>query len=120
VRRTTCASAQGRFFPDLFPRVRTADLNNGDASATMPRQLAEHPQTVVAFAHFDGHICEPTRGALKAIPPHLTKDSVIGFDELNHPEFQGRTRAPKQVLGLDRTAIKRSLLGSYTPYPEAD
>jgi hypothetical protein len=42
------------------------------------------------------------------IKEHLTKGSVLGFDELNCHDFPGETLAMKEVLGLDRYAIKRS------------
>ncbi len=96
--------------------IKTTELVKGDASETVPRYLAEHPETIVAFAYFDLDIYEPTRDALKAIAPHLTRGSVIGFDELNHPEFPGETLALKEILGLDSHAIKRSPLGSYPSY----
>lgn len=100
--------------------IRTTELVKGDASVTLPEYLAAHPETIVAFAYLDFDIYEPTRDCLKAIAPHLTKGSIIGFDELNHPEFPGETVALKEVLGLDRFAIRRSPLGSYPAYLVVD
>lgn len=39
--------------------------------------------------------------------PHLTRGSVLGFDELNCGEFPGETVAVREVLGLDRVALRR-------------
>jgi hypothetical protein len=52
----------------------------------------------------------PTKKCLESIRSRLTKGSVIGFDELNYNKFPGETLALKEVLGLDKYAIKR------TPY----
>ena len=59
------------------------ELRSGDAVVEIDRYLSENPHTVVALAYFDFDIYEPTRGCLQQIVPHLTKGSVIGFDELN-------------------------------------
>jgi hypothetical protein len=103
-----------------IPHIQTTHVVKGDASVTVPAYLEEHPETIVAFAYFDLDIYAPTRDCLAAIGPHLTKGSVIGFDELNHPEFPGETVALKETLGLDRFAIRRSPLGSYPAYLVVD
>ena len=69
--------------------------------------MEKHPETIIALAYFDFDLYTPTRDCLKAILPHLTKGSVLAFDELNMPEFPGETLAVKEVLGLSRYAIRR-------------
>ncbi|MEH6588502.1 MAG: TylF/MycF/NovP-related O-methyltransferase [Halioglobus sp.] len=92
------------------------DLVHGDASLTLPAYLEKHPETVVALAYFDFDIYEPTRDCLKSILPHLTKGSVLAFDELNMPEFPGETLAVREVLGLSRYAIRRVPSSPMTSY----
>ena len=53
---------------------------------------------------------------LKAIKEHLTKGSIIGFDELNLHDFPGETLALKEVFGLDRYRIIRSPYSSVQSY----
>ena len=88
--------------------LRKFELVKGDVTVTLPEYLERHPETIVALAYLDLDLYEPTRDCLRALAPHLTKGSVIGFDELNHPEFPGETVAVREVLGLDRYRIKRS------------
>lgn len=83
------------------------ELVPGDATITVPAYLETHPETIIALAYFDFDLYTPTRDCLKAILPHLTKGSVLAFDELNMPEFPGETVAVKEVLGLSRYAIRR-------------
>jgi hypothetical protein len=90
--------------------INKYELIKGDASVTLEKFLQEHPETIVALAYFDFDIYEPTKKCLELIKGHLTKGSVIGFDELNWPSFPGETIAVKEVLGLDRYAIGRSPL----------
>ncbi|MFQ1824408.1 hypothetical protein ACK35A_20095 [Aeromonas veronii] len=73
---------------------------------TLPAYLARQPETMVALAYFDFDLYEPTRRCLELIKPHLTKGSVLAFDELNWPAFPGETLALKE--GLDRYAIRRT------------
>ena len=80
-----------------------------DATITLPQYLKDHPETIIAFAYFDFDIYEPTKVCLESILPHLTKGSVIGFDELNYATFPGETIALKEVLGLNKYKIHHSM-----------
>jgi hypothetical protein len=95
---------------------RKFELVKGDASLMLPAYLREHPETIVALAYFDFDIYQPTKDCLEAILPHLTKGSVLAFDELNCPEFPGETIALREVLGLSRHAIRRDPNNPLTSY----
>lgn len=87
--------------------VRKNSLVKGDATVQLEQYLAAHPETIVAFAYFDFDIYAPTRRCLELLAPHLTKGSVIGFDELCDPHFPGETQALKDVLGLQNVRLQR-------------
>lgn len=96
--------------------VKKYEIVKGDASLNSHEYLKKHPETIIALAYFDLDLYEPTRECLLQIQGHLTKGSVIGFDELNEEKFPGETLAVKEVLGLDRYAIRRfpfNARGSY-------
>lgn len=90
-----------------IPHKKKHELVRGDATEALPAYLKKHPETIVALAYFDFDLYVPTRDCLAAILPHLTKGSVLAFDELNMPEFPGETLAVREVLGLSRYAIRR-------------
>jgi hypothetical protein len=92
------------------------ELVIGDAINTLPAYLENHPETVIALAYFDFDIYQPTKTCLEAILPHLTKGSILAFDELNCPDFPGETLALKEVLGLSRYAIRRDSNSPLTSY----
>jgi hypothetical protein len=100
--------------------LRKFELVEGDAAVELERYLAEHPETVVAMAYFDMDVYAPTRACLEMLRPHLTRGSVLGFDELNCPDFPGETLALREVFGLDRLALRRSPLVSYPAYAVID
>jgi hypothetical protein len=96
------------------------EVVKGDVLETVPRYLAEHPETIVALAYFDLDLYEPTRATLEAIRPHLTRGSVVGFDQINCPHFPGETLAIREVLGLHNLRLERSTLVSYPAFAVMD
>jgi hypothetical protein len=99
-----------------YPQVKKYDLIKGDATQTFDQYLKDNPETIVALAYFDFDIYEPTRHCLKAIQPHITKGSVIAFDELNLHDFPGETLALKEIFGLDHVRLQRSPLNPFSSY----
>ena len=90
-----------------IPQKPKSELVRGDATETLPQYLSDHPETIVALAYFDFDLYTPTKVCLEALLPHLTKGSILAFDELNCPDFPGETIAVREVLGLSRFAIRR-------------
>ncbi len=88
----------------------------GDATVTLEKYLKEHPETIIAFAYFDFDVYEPTKKCLELIKPYLTKGSIIGFDELNDPQFPGETVAVRETLGLQNVRIQRSKYSGIQSY----
>uniref|UniRef100_UPI004049C87F crotonobetainyl-CoA--carnitine CoA-transferase n=1 Tax=Flavobacterium sp. TaxID=239 RepID=UPI004049C87F len=98
--------------------IKKNSLVKGDAIVTLEKYLSEHPETIIAFAYFDFDVYEPTMKCLELIKPYLTKGSIIGFDELNDPQFPGETVALRETLGLNNVAIKRSKYSGIQSYFE--
>mgnify|MGYP001568254416 FL=1 len=96
--------------------IKKYELVKGDASISIKKYLKDHPETIFAFAYFDFDLYEPTKNVLKAIKGHLTKGSVIAFDEVNHKDFPGETLALKEVLGLDTYHLCHNPYGSAQSY----
>jgi len=90
--------------------LKKHELVKGDACVTIDQYFRDNPETIVALAYFDFDVYLPTKKCLEAIQGHITKGTVIGFDELNWHSFPGETLALKEVLGLDRFRIMRSPL----------
>lgn len=96
--------------------IKKNTLIKGDASVMLEQYLKDHPETIIAFAYFD--VYEPTKKCLELIKPYLTKGSIIGFDELNDPQFPGETVAFRESLGLNNVAISRSKYSGIQSYFE--
>lgn len=83
------------------------ELVKGDVTKTLDEYLNRHPETIISLAYFDLDLYEPTKYCLERIRPHLTKGSVLGFDELNAEGAPGETIALREVLGLENCRIRR-------------
>jgi hypothetical protein len=70
--------------------------------------LERHPETIVSFAYFDMDIYEPTAKCLRILQKHLTRGSVVGFDELCFPDFPGETLAVQEVIGISSIRLQRN------------
>ncbi|MEW6706708.1 MAG: class I SAM-dependent methyltransferase [Pseudomonadota bacterium] len=90
------------------PGVRRFELVKGDVCDTFPKWLERHPESLVALAYFDMDIYRPTKEALTALLPRLTRGSIVGFDELCLEAFPGETVALREVLDLSRHRLVRS------------
>lgn len=91
-------------------------LVKGDATVTLQKYLEEHPETIIAFAYFDMDIYKPTKKCLELIKPYLTKGAIIGFDELNDPQFPGETIALREVFGTDNVQLIRNKFSGIQSY----
>ena len=96
--------------------IKKYQLIKGDATIEIGKYLKDNPETIIALAYFDLDIYEPTKKCLEAIKGHLTKGSIVGFDELNLHDFPGETLALKEIFGLDKYRIIRSPCSSVQSY----
>lgn len=88
----------------------------GDITKTLPEYLKDNPETIIALAYFDLDIYEPTLDSLKSIGNHITRGTVLGFDELNDHAAPGETVALREALGLDKYAVRRYRYNARTSY----
>jgi hypothetical protein len=98
--------------------IRKFKIVVGDARESVQRYLAENSQTIIACAYFDLDVYEPTRVVFEAIKPHLHKQSLLVFDELNCKEFPGETQALKDSAGLLSLKLQRSPLHPWISYTD--
>jgi hypothetical protein len=93
---------------DPLPHVNRFELHKGNAPDRLAEYLKAHPETIVALAHFDMDLYEPTKQCLEMLRPYMTKGTVLAFDELISFVSPGETVALREVFGLDRYRIRRS------------
>jgi len=76
------------------------ELVKGNASEQIELYLERNPETVIALAYFDFDLYEPTRDCLCAIKKHVTRGTILGFDQLGCHDLPGETIALRDVSVL--------------------
>jgi hypothetical protein len=93
---------------NVMSHIKKHELVVGDVLETAPRYFSAHPESFVALAFFDMALYEPTKLCLQTIRDRLVPGSVVAFDELNHADYPGETRAALEVLSLKDFTVHRS------------
>ena len=96
-----------RRMKNSMPNKKRYEIVKGDVTKTVKGYLDSHPETIVALAYFDMQLYKPTKIALEAILPYLTKGSVVAMDEINHEDFSGETVAFREVIGTRNCRLVR-------------
>lgn len=88
--------------------VRKFNLVKGDVTSSLPQYLKDNPHTIISLAYFDFDIYEPTIRSLEAIEPFLSDGAILGFDEINVPNWPGETKALREWIGDRKMEIMHS------------
>jgi hypothetical protein len=98
-------SLQESFSP--LPHMKKFELVKGNVTLTLPLWMNVNPHAIISMAIFDMDLYEPTKLAIAAVIPRLTKGSLLVFDELNCRHFPGETQAVIEELGLGKLRLER-------------
>lgn len=96
--------------------VKKNSLRKGNAPDQLKIYLEENPETIVAMAWFDMTLYKPTFECLQLLKGHITKGTILGFDELNDHQFPGETVAVKEALGLENISVQRNRFSGAQSY----
>lgn len=87
------------FDADRFvPWKARVQLIKGNIERSVPAFLAEHPGVRFSLVHFDCDLYKPTRTALEAIWPRVSRGGLLLFDEYAIKEWPGETLAVDEFL----------------------
>ena len=83
-----------RFIPNK-PRIKLID---GDIEQSVPAFVRDNPGVRFSLVHFDCDLYRPTKIALEALWPHVSRGGVILFDEYAIADWPGETAAVDEFL----------------------
>jgi hypothetical protein len=92
---------EDRFIP-WKPRIK---LIKGNIEDTIPAFIKENPGVRFSLIHFDCDLYKPTKIALEALWPILSRGGLLLFDEYSIPDWPGETRAVDEFFA-DRPSIR--------------
>lgn len=82
-------------FVSWKPRIKLVD---GNIEETAGRFAEENPGVRFSLIHFDCDLYAPTKAALEAFWPLLSRGGVMLFDEYGIPNWPGETKAVDEFL----------------------
>jgi hypothetical protein len=90
-----------RFIPHK-PRIKLVD---GDIEETVPKFVRDNPGIRFSLVHFDCDLFRPTKAALEALWPTVSRGGVLLFDEYAIANWPGETAAVDEFLA-DKPGLK--------------
>ncbi len=102
---------QDRFIP-WKARVK---LIEGNIEETAARFAKEHPGVRFSLVHFDCDLYKPTKGALEAFWPLVSRGGIVLFDEYGIADWPGETKAVDEFFA-DKPEVRVKTL-SWTNAP---
>lgn len=87
------------FDRDRFvPWKKRVELVDGPIEETVPRFVEENPGVRLSLVHFDCDLYAPTKAALEALWPRVSRGGLILFDEYAISDWPGETAAVDEFL----------------------
>ena len=106
------------FDKDRFiPWKARVKLVNGQIEETVGQFVKDNPGVRFSLVHFDCDLYAPTKAALEALYPKVSRGGVILFDEYSIPDWAGETTAVDEFIA-DKPELKLKTL-SWTNAPAA-
>jgi len=78
----------------------------GDVSKTLPELLRENLGFTIALLYLDVDLFEPTKNALRAALPRMSRDAIVVLDQLNDSAWPGETQALLEVMDLNEVRLR--------------
>jgi len=96
--------------------IGKVELVRGNIADTVPAFLESHPHLMVSLLFLDCDLYQPTKAAIEAFLPRMTRGSVIAFDELDNPIWPGETLAALDTGLIRKLKIRRFEWDPYIGY----
>ncbi len=116
--KTELEQAIGIFDSDRFvPWKSRVKLVDGQIENTVPEFVLNNPGVRFSLVHFDCDLYAPTKAALDALWPCVSRGGVLLFDEYAIPDWPGETKAVDEFMA-DKPELRLQTL-SWTNAPTA-
>lgn len=97
--RQELESAISIFDSDRFiPRKPRIKLIDGNIEETVPAFVRDNDGVRFSLVHFDCDLYAPTKAALEALWPAISRGGIVLFDEYGIPDWPGETKAVDEFL----------------------
>ena len=90
-----------------FSQFKKIELVKGNAVETIPKFVAEHPESIVSMLVCYTDTYAPTKAALEHFWPRMPIGGIVVFCSANYEEYPGETQALNDVLGISNHRLRR-------------
>ena len=116
-----------KFFDELVDAIKIFDADRfiphkarvklvcGNIENTVPEFLEENLGVRFSFVHFDCDLYKPTKAALTAIWPRVSRGGIVLFDEYGIHDWPGETQAVDEFLNENTNVRIRTLPWTNAP-----
>lgn len=87
--------------------VDKVEIIKGDFLVTSESFINDNPHLIISLLYLDFDLYEPTKKALELFLPRMHKGAVIGFDEINNPNWPGETLALLEKMNINDYSINK-------------
>ncbi|MSN25200.1 MAG: macrocin-O-methyltransferase [Geobacter sp.] len=117
VQKTAGGFSPEKYFEELNSAIEIFDndrfipwksrikLVPGNIEDTVVAFVAENPGVRFSLVHFDCDLYKPTKAALEALWPLLSRGGIMMFDEYSIPDWPGETKAVDEFFA-DKPEVK--------------
>ena len=114
--RSELEEAIAIFDRDRFiPWKKRVELVDGPIEETVPHFVQQNPGVRFSLVHFDCDLYAPTKAALDALWPHVSRGGVLLFDEYAIRDWPGETQAVDEFLAEQPGLCVRTLPWTNAP-----
>lgn len=104
------------FDQDRFiPWKKRIKLVKGQIEDSVPSYLEDNPGLRFSLIHFDCDLYSPTKAALEALWPRVSRGGVLLFDEYAIPEWSGETKAVDEFIEDKKDLQLKTFAWTNTP-----
>ena len=96
--------------------MQRTELVQGDATATIPKYVVDHPELTIALLYLDFDLFDPTKVALTHLLPLVCKNGIVCIDEFNYDRFPGETQAVKESVQIGEMEFKKFNFSPFVAY----
>jgi hypothetical protein len=114
--RSELEDAIAIFDRDRFvPGKKRVALVDGPIEASVPRFVEQNPGVRFSLVHFDCDLYAPTKAALDALWPRVSRGGIVLFDEYAIRDWPGETQAVDEFLADKPGVCVRTLSWTNAP-----
>lgn len=99
-----------------IPHINKYKIVKGNVAHSIPKYLKDNPHTFISILYLDLDLFQPTLDCLENCYKHMSRGSIICFDEINHEYWPGESLAVKKFFKINNLKFNKFDFDSTSAY----